>query len=47
MTNEKIQTTIRLPEWLKEELENEATENGYSFNEYLLILIHTARQCRQ
>lgn len=42
--NEKIQTTLRLPEWLKDKLDNDAQELGYSFNELALILIHTGYQ---
>lgn len=42
---EKEQTTIRLPSELKEALMREAQEKGFSFNEYLLLLIHKARQC--
>lgn len=46
MKQEKEQTTIRLPAELKEELMKEAQNLGYSFNEYLIVLICTARQCR-
>ena len=37
---------LRLPQELKEELMQEAGERGYSFNEYVLLLIHKARQCQ-
>lgn len=43
---EKEQVSLRLPAQLKEELIKEAYKLGYSFNEYLLILIHKARQYR-
>lgn len=42
----RVETIIRLPKWLKEELMQEAGERGYSFNEYVLLLIHKARQCQ-
>lgn len=45
MAKEKEQTTIRLPEELKEKLMTEAQNYGYSFNEYILILIHKGRRC--
>lgn len=41
---EKEQTAIRMPPELKEELMREAQNYGVSFNEYLLILIHKARE---
>lgn len=41
---EKEQISLRLPAQLKEELVKEAYKYGYSFNEYLLILIHKGRQ---
>lgn len=40
---EKEQVSFRLPTQLKDELIKEAYKLGYSFNEYLLILIHKAR----
>lgn len=42
----RVETIIRLPEQLKEELMREAGERGYSFNEYVLLLIHKARRCQ-
>lgn len=42
---EKIQTTIRLPAELKEQLAREASERGLSLNTYILILIDRGRQC--
>jgi predicted HicB family RNase H-like nuclease len=44
MKAEKEQTTLRLPAELKEDLMREAQELGYSFNEYVLLLIHRARR---
>ena len=43
---EKVVTTIRLPETLKEQLHREATEKGLSLNTYILMLIDKARQCQ-
>lgn len=43
----KVTTTLRLPEELKEQLHREATEMGFSFNTYVLILICKARQDQQ
>jgi predicted HicB family RNase H-like nuclease len=40
------QTTLRMPQELKEDLMKEAQEKGYSFNAYILVLIDIARQCR-
>ena len=37
------QTTIRLPEKLKEELRQEAQRRGVSFNEFLMILLNRYR----
>ena len=42
---EKVQTTIRLPAELKEQLAQEASERGLSLNTYILILIDRGRQC--
>ncbi len=41
---EKVQTTIRLPAELKEQLAQEASERGLSLNTYILILIDRSRQ---
>lgn len=38
------QTTIRLPAELKEQLQREAAERGYSFNAYMLLLIDKGRR---
>lgn len=38
-TDQREQTTIRLPAGLKEQLQREAQERGISFNEYVLWLI--------
>lgn len=38
------QTTLRLPTELKEALQREAQEKGYSFNAYLIRLIQKGRQ---
>ena len=43
----RVTTTLRLPEELKEQLHREATEMGFSFNTYVLILICKARQDQQ
>ena len=40
------QTTLRLPQALKEELMREAVERGQSFNDYLLSVIHQRDQAR-
>ena len=43
----RVTTTLRLPEELKEQLHREATEMGFSFNTYVLTLIYKARQDQQ
>ena len=42
----KIQTSVRIPEQIKEELMREAQVLGLSFNSYILMLIRKARQCQ-
>ena len=44
---EKVQTTIRLPAELKEELEREASKRGISLNSYILMLIDIGRRCQR
>lgn len=41
---EKVQTTIRLPAELKEQLAQEASDRNLSLNSYILILIDIGRQ---
>lgn len=41
---DREQTTIRLPTNLKEKLQQEAQEKGYSFNGYMLLLIQKGHQ---
>lgn len=43
---QKETVSLRLPSELKEQLMTEAVRYGVSFNEYVLILIHKARQYR-
>lgn len=39
-----IQTTLRIPQHLLEQLREEADRTGVSLNSYILILIDRARQ---
>lgn len=39
------QTTLRLPEKLKFQLEIEAAQRGLSLNAYILLLIDKGRRC--
>ena len=41
------QTTLRMPEELKEQLQKEAEKKGISFNAYLLLLIDRGHQYLQ
>lgn len=43
----KQQTTIRLPDELKEQLQREAVLKGISFNAYVLLLIDRGRRSEQ
>lgn len=43
-TEEKTQTTIRLPVKLKEKLQREADKKGMSLNSYILLLIDIGYQ---
>lgn len=42
--NDRVQTTVRIPQALLEELRDEAGKIGVSLNSYILILIDRARQ---
>lgn len=46
-SNKKEPATLRIPALLKEAISTEAQNLGYSFNEYVLLLINQARQCRR
>ena len=37
---EKVVTTIRLPETLKEQLHREATEKGYSIKDLIMFILY-------
>lgn len=42
--NDRVQTTVRIPQALLEDLRDEAGKIGVSLNSYILILIDRARQ---
>lgn len=44
---ERAQIVLRLPEELKNTLQKEAYEKGFSFNQYLLYLIECGRSAHR
>lgn len=42
--NDRVQTTVRIPQALLEDLRDEAGKIGVSLNSYILILIDRAHQ---